>query len=184
MKHFGHLSRSCMKTRHNSVFSLCFQTFWPKSLNFLRSFQERFGLWPKIKQGTPTCSQTTPTYWQAIPIYWQTIPIYSGHTHLLTALAAEGENPNFSWKNTLRKNKKGVRRCRFTSKHTKQSALKRPIRKFSVCHFSPKVKASISIFVFPDEDRTLCLVVRYELQSFIRALKYYNYKLQPFSPRK
>jgi len=29
LKHFGHLSHSCVKTRHKSVFSLYFQTFWP-----------------------------------------------------------------------------------------------------------------------------------------------------------
>jgi len=47
LKHFGHLSRSCIKTRRNSVFRLYFQTFWPKWLNCFRSFQNHFGLWPK-----------------------------------------------------------------------------------------------------------------------------------------
>jgi len=28
-------------------FSLYFQTFWRKWLNFIRSFQKHFGLWPK-----------------------------------------------------------------------------------------------------------------------------------------
>jgi len=41
--HFGHLSHSCIKTRRNS---LCFQTLWSKWLNFVRSFQIRFVLWP------------------------------------------------------------------------------------------------------------------------------------------
>jgi len=39
LKHFGHLSQV--------FFSLYFQTFWPKWFNFFRSFQKRFGLWPK-----------------------------------------------------------------------------------------------------------------------------------------
>ena len=30
--------------------SLYFQTFWPKWLNFFRSFQKHIGLWPKKKQ--------------------------------------------------------------------------------------------------------------------------------------
>jgi len=47
LKHFDHLSHSCIKTHHNSVFSLYFQTFSPKWLNFFRSFQKRFSLWPK-----------------------------------------------------------------------------------------------------------------------------------------
>jgi len=44
LRHFGHLSHSCVKTHHNSVFSLYFQSFWPKWLNFSRSFKKRFGL--------------------------------------------------------------------------------------------------------------------------------------------
>jgi len=39
LKHFSHLSQSCSKTCHNSVFSLYFQTFWPKWLNFFQLFQ-------------------------------------------------------------------------------------------------------------------------------------------------
>ena len=39
LKHFSHLSHSCIKTCHNSVFSLYFQTFWPKWLNFFLSFK-------------------------------------------------------------------------------------------------------------------------------------------------
>jgi len=48
LKHVGHLSHSCIKTRHITVLvSLYFQTFWPKWFNFFRSFQNHFGLWPK-----------------------------------------------------------------------------------------------------------------------------------------
>jgi len=36
LKHFGHLSRSCVKTRHNSVFACISNCFW--------SFQNCFGL--------------------------------------------------------------------------------------------------------------------------------------------
>jgi len=43
LRHFGHLSHSCIKTRHNNGFSLYFQTFWSKWLNLFRSFQKRFG---------------------------------------------------------------------------------------------------------------------------------------------
>jgi len=39
LKHFGHLSHSCIKTRHNTVFSLYFQTFWPKLRNFFGHFK-------------------------------------------------------------------------------------------------------------------------------------------------
>ena len=45
--HFGHLSHSCIKTHHNSVFSLYIQTLRPKWLNFFRPFQRRFSVWPK-----------------------------------------------------------------------------------------------------------------------------------------
>ena len=44
LNHFSHLSHSCSKTCHNSVFSLYFQTFWPKWLNYFQSFQKRFGV--------------------------------------------------------------------------------------------------------------------------------------------
>jgi len=47
LKYFGHLSQSCVKARQNSVFCLYFPTFWPKWLNFFRSFQKRFRLLPK-----------------------------------------------------------------------------------------------------------------------------------------
>jgi len=47
LKHFGLLSHSCIKTHHRSVFSLYFETLWLKWLNLFRSFQKRFGLWPK-----------------------------------------------------------------------------------------------------------------------------------------
>ena len=46
-RHFGHLSHSCIKTCHNSVFSLHFQTFWPKWLNFFWSFKKRLSLLTK-----------------------------------------------------------------------------------------------------------------------------------------
>ena len=41
--------------------SLHFRTFWPKSLNFFRSFQKHFGLWPKktrLNYGKPTAKRT------------------------------------------------------------------------------------------------------------------------------
>jgi len=47
LKHFGHLSQSCIKTRRTVFIYLYFQTFWPKWLNFFQSFQKGFGLWPK-----------------------------------------------------------------------------------------------------------------------------------------
>jgi len=37
LKHFSHLSHSCIKTRCNSVFTLHFQTFWSKWFNTLRA---------------------------------------------------------------------------------------------------------------------------------------------------
>ena len=49
-RHFGHLSHSCIKTPRNRAFSPYFQTFWPKWVNFFRSFQNHFGLWPKNYQ--------------------------------------------------------------------------------------------------------------------------------------
>jgi len=39
LRHFGHLSHSCIETCHNSVFSLFLQTFWPKWLNFFGHFK-------------------------------------------------------------------------------------------------------------------------------------------------
>jgi len=42
LKHFGHLSHSCIKTCHNSVFSLFFQTFWPKWRNFFPVISKTF----------------------------------------------------------------------------------------------------------------------------------------------
>jgi len=41
-------------------FSLYFQTFWPKWLNFLQSFQNHFGLWPKNyrKKALQACGNT------------------------------------------------------------------------------------------------------------------------------
>jgi len=36
-----------LKLTRTVLFSLSFQTFWPKLLNSFRSFQKRFGLWPK-----------------------------------------------------------------------------------------------------------------------------------------
>jgi len=53
LTHFGHwnISVICLtvvlKLTITVFFSLYFQTFWPKWLNFFRSFQKRFGLWPK-----------------------------------------------------------------------------------------------------------------------------------------
>ena len=46
LKYFGHLSHSCIETRHNCIFSLDFQ-FWSKWFNYFQSIQKRFGLWPK-----------------------------------------------------------------------------------------------------------------------------------------
>jgi len=56
VRYFGHwdISVICLtavsKLAVTVFFSLYFQTFWPKWLNFFRSFQNHFGLWPKIKQ--------------------------------------------------------------------------------------------------------------------------------------
>ena len=47
LKHFGHLSHSCIKTSCNRFFSSYFYTFWPNWLKFFRSFQDHFGLWPE-----------------------------------------------------------------------------------------------------------------------------------------
>ena len=53
LRHFCHwnISVICLTVVLNLAitvfFSLYFQTFWPKWLNFFRSFQKRFGLWPK-----------------------------------------------------------------------------------------------------------------------------------------
>jgi len=46
-RRFGHLSDSCTKLAVTVPIGLCFQTFWSKWLNFFRSFQKCFGLWPK-----------------------------------------------------------------------------------------------------------------------------------------
>jgi len=53
LRHFGHwnISVVCLtvvlKLTKTVLFCLYFQMFWPKWLNFFRSFQKRFGLWPK-----------------------------------------------------------------------------------------------------------------------------------------
>jgi len=53
LRYFGHwnISVICLtvvlKLAVTKFFNLCFQTFWPKWLNFFRSFQNHFGLWPK-----------------------------------------------------------------------------------------------------------------------------------------
>jgi len=53
LRHFGHwnISVICLtvvlKLTITVFFSLYFETFWPKWLNFFRSFQKRSGLWPK-----------------------------------------------------------------------------------------------------------------------------------------
>ena len=39
LRYFGHLLHSCIKTRPKSVFSLYFQTFWPKWLTFFGHFK-------------------------------------------------------------------------------------------------------------------------------------------------
>ena len=49
LKDFGHLSHSCIKTRRNSVFSLYFQTFWPKWLIFFGHFKN-ISVCDRIKQ--------------------------------------------------------------------------------------------------------------------------------------
>ena len=63
LKHFDHLSNSGIESRHNSVFSLYFQTFWPKWLDFFRSFQKRFSLWPRKNslnsRSTVCCSSSS-----------------------------------------------------------------------------------------------------------------------------
>ena len=38
-----------LKLAMKVYFSPCFQTFWSKWLNFFRSFQKRFGVWPQNK---------------------------------------------------------------------------------------------------------------------------------------
>jgi len=62
LMHFGHwnISVICftvvLKLAITVYFSLHFRTFWPKWLNFFRSFQNRFGLWPKKpRHTTPFC---------------------------------------------------------------------------------------------------------------------------------
>jgi len=47
LNHFGYLSHSYIKLTATVFFSLYFQTFWPKWLNFFQSLQKHFGLWPK-----------------------------------------------------------------------------------------------------------------------------------------
>jgi len=46
-RHFARLSHICIKLAVTVFVSQCFQPFWPKWLNFFRSFQKHFGLWPK-----------------------------------------------------------------------------------------------------------------------------------------
>ena len=56
LRHFGlwNISVICvtvvLKLAITVFFSLYFLTFWPKSLDFFRSFQKRFSLWPKSDQ--------------------------------------------------------------------------------------------------------------------------------------
>ena len=47
LKHFGHLSHSCIKTRHSSVQYPIFSDIMTKITKFFQSFQKHFGLWPK-----------------------------------------------------------------------------------------------------------------------------------------
>ena len=68
LKHFGHffywdISVICVtvvsKLAVKVFISLYFQTFWPKWLDFFRSFQKRFGPWPKKRNQAP--AHTIPT---------------------------------------------------------------------------------------------------------------------------
>jgi len=57
LKHFGHLFHSLLKLCTTVFFTLYFQTFWLKWLNFFRPFQIRFDPWPQKKQrGTKRCA--------------------------------------------------------------------------------------------------------------------------------
>jgi len=54
LKHFGHLSHSCHKTCHKSVFSLYFQTFWLKWLIFFAAISNTLRAveaWPNLHRG-------------------------------------------------------------------------------------------------------------------------------------
>jgi len=63
LRHFGlwDISVICLtvvlKLAVAAFTSLCFQAFWPKWLNFFRSFQKHFGLWPKKRP-----KKTAPTH--------------------------------------------------------------------------------------------------------------------------
>ena len=57
LTHFGHCLRVVLKCAATVLFSLYFQTFWPKN-NFFRSFQEHFGLWPKKNPDVDTTTDS------------------------------------------------------------------------------------------------------------------------------
>jgi len=47
LKHFSHLSHSCIKTRHKSVLANILKRSDRNDFKFFRSFQKLFGLLPK-----------------------------------------------------------------------------------------------------------------------------------------
>jgi len=69
LRHFGHLSHSCIETRHCSISNLYFQTFWPKWLNFFRSIQKTFRSMTE-KQQLWRKARTNVRHLQIGLLYW------------------------------------------------------------------------------------------------------------------